>query len=362
MPRKESPFIKKYLWGSIVSAVIIGIIMIILTSFSVHDNLFNFITTFGCNILIAGASLSSGGFLGFLFGIPSILQDPKAKLKYNDNLVQISDWLTKIIVGVGLTQLYQIPSFVKRVGVFFATTFGNDDWGRNIAIAIIGYFLVLGFLMIYFWTKTDYSTVMKEQDDEFNEQLQAKEQAVEDKKKMAEEIIQKETQKSISNSSVVADASTTDQIKQAANQPLNQKLDELKAVVGRTLPTKPVKVPDDPQKNRWGGKQENNGRKISAKVSKNNWQNLFDVVINVSNIDNTSITEPVAIFIHDSYQITDNVVYVMPDAKGVDELSLLAYEAFTVGALFADGTELELDLNVQEGYPVDFYWTDKAKM
>jgi len=33
----------------------------------------------------------------------------------NTNLEQISDWLTKILVGVGLTQLREIPGQVQRL-------------------------------------------------------------------------------------------------------------------------------------------------------------------------------------------------------------------------------------------------------
>ncbi len=92
-------------------------------------------------------------------------------------------------------------------------------------------------------------------------------------------------------------------------------------------------------------------------VKKNDWQNLYDLIVTVSNIDNSPLSSPVAIFIHDSYKLPDNVVYLKPDkSSGNAQLSLLAYEAFTIGALFADGTELELDLNDQKGFPPDFYW------
>ena len=39
----------------------------------------------------------------------------QATSRVNTNLEDISDWLTKTIVGVGLTQLYNIPSFMWRV-------------------------------------------------------------------------------------------------------------------------------------------------------------------------------------------------------------------------------------------------------
>jgi F0F1-type ATP synthase assembly protein I len=70
--------------------------------------------------------------LGFIFGIPRTLQEgdqinkkenrgadssdekQSQKISYqnNTNLEQISDWVTKILVGVGLTQIAQIPNLL----------------------------------------------------------------------------------------------------------------------------------------------------------------------------------------------------------------------------------------------------------
>jgi hypothetical protein len=92
-------------------------------------------------LLLSAAALVVGVFLGFLFGIPRSLQTenssgthpkegagtgaesnqetPKPQYKANTNLEQISDWLTKILVGVGLTQFNNIPDLFDRVGGYF---------------------------------------------------------------------------------------------------------------------------------------------------------------------------------------------------------------------------------------------------
>ena len=80
-------------------------------------------------------------------------------------------------------------------------------------------------------------------------------------------------------------------------------------------------------------------------------------MITVLNIDNSPISEPAAIFVHDTYEFPDNVIYSIPTPGGIIQLSLLAYESFTLGVLFADGTELELDLEQPTGFPPDFYTT-----
>jgi uncharacterized integral membrane protein len=78
-------------------------------------------------ILVAAAAGAVGVLLGFLFGIPRSLQqetvsadrpkplaDAGQSVRTNTNLEQISDWLTKIIVGVGLTQAGAIADGVYK--------------------------------------------------------------------------------------------------------------------------------------------------------------------------------------------------------------------------------------------------------
>jgi hypothetical protein len=65
---------------------------------------------FGTALAIAAASGLVGGLLGFLFGIPRTVQGTGASTSgpqydANTNLEQVSDWLTKILVGVGLVQI-----------------------------------------------------------------------------------------------------------------------------------------------------------------------------------------------------------------------------------------------------------------
>ena len=62
----------------------------------------------GVCIISASAASAAGAFSGFLFGIPRVLQSDhlasqeSSRVLSNSNLEQISDWLTKILVGVGL--------------------------------------------------------------------------------------------------------------------------------------------------------------------------------------------------------------------------------------------------------------------
>lgn len=126
------------------------------------------VTSVGC--LLAGASAFLGGVLGFLFGIPRTLQQEglapegmaasengaaarRIDYRANTNLEQISDWLTKILVGVSLTQLPEIKSGMTRFTAFAAQGLGSHSHSQVFAFALLSYSAVLGFLFGYLWTR-----------------------------------------------------------------------------------------------------------------------------------------------------------------------------------------------------------------
>jgi hypothetical protein len=135
-------------------AMLIGFIGVFFFALQNRSTFFSF---FSFGIFIACASAMVGGLLGFLFGIPHTLQEePKTTnstgYRANTNLEQISDWLTKILVGVGLTQLNEMPTLMKKVSAFLAGGFGGHDSGA-IALTILVFFTVCGFLFAFLWTR-----------------------------------------------------------------------------------------------------------------------------------------------------------------------------------------------------------------
>jgi hypothetical protein len=131
-------------------AIVVGVIMLMIYSWRAQG-----FYTFGVCTLIAGVALAAGLLFGFLFGIPKSAQQPPAPpqaattvrwpaarstysarincqhfrqpgfpLKLTPTSVEISDWLTKMIVGVGLYQLSTLPGKLKSLASYFATAFG----------------------------------------------------------------------------------------------------------------------------------------------------------------------------------------------------------------------------------------------
>lgn len=116
-------------------------------------------------LAIWGASLFAGVLLGFLFGLPKTLDrtaaatptTTKARLATNTNLDQISDWLTKILVGLGLVQLGKLSHSVSKMGDSLSPGLGAGPGAKSFAVALMVYSVVDGFLVGYIWTRVDLS-------------------------------------------------------------------------------------------------------------------------------------------------------------------------------------------------------------
>jgi len=127
------------------------------------------------SIVFACASTVCGWLLGLLFGIPRTLSRPTSPppaprqgaapgqaspdatptSRVNTNLEDISDWLTKTLVGVGLTQLYFVPHYLWQAAEKINNAgFKWDGSGQLLAIALFLYFAPGGFWLGYIGTRT----------------------------------------------------------------------------------------------------------------------------------------------------------------------------------------------------------------
>jgi hypothetical protein len=123
-------------------------------------------TSLGSGLMFALAAVGVGGFVGFLFGIPRALatdvQNPEtqpralqASSRYigNTNLEQISDWLTKILVGATLTQLGTIRESGSRLFGAMGPALGSGASATAFAGSVVIYFGVLGFVLGWLATR-----------------------------------------------------------------------------------------------------------------------------------------------------------------------------------------------------------------
>jgi hypothetical protein len=179
-------------------AAFVGCVFIILYSVQFHSTSIA-VRIASVGILIAGASLFVGFLLGFIFCIPRTAKPTEALaaatshgtgtpgtsndgvdrestaiaasvVETNTNLVDISDWLTKILVGVGLVELNKIPQSLRALCTFLApglrpepteaaNSFANSE---AFALGIVLFFFGVGFLIGYLWTRLYFQRALAE--------------------------------------------------------------------------------------------------------------------------------------------------------------------------------------------------------
>ncbi|ADB32708.1 conserved hypothetical protein [Kribbella flavida DSM 17836] len=159
------------------AAVVLGVGLLAAVLYAVPRSPGSAFGVIGAAVATAGAAAACGGVLGFLFGIPKTLQsdqlDGKA-VRYlaNTNLEEISDWLTKIIVGVGLIQIATLPAALRRLGNWLGPLFGGEPHSPAFAIVYAGYFAVSAFLLLYLWTRSRLRGVLQAADADLTEKIE----------------------------------------------------------------------------------------------------------------------------------------------------------------------------------------------
>lgn len=136
----------------------------------------------GVSFVFACACIVCGWLLGLLFGIPRTLSRPQTggpaggmpaqpttapaapqagaaapapTNRVNTNLEDVSDWLTKTLVGVGLTQLYFVPHYLwQSADKLNKAGFQWDGLGQFLALTLFLYFAPGGFWLGYIGTRT----------------------------------------------------------------------------------------------------------------------------------------------------------------------------------------------------------------
>lgn len=129
-----------------------------------QENCCNF-NTIGLSILLGLACTAGGILFGFIFSIPRSMtsdKDEKGKpYRANANLEQISDWLTKIIVGVSLVEFNAIVKKLKQFVDYLAPSFAEVNEPRALIFSTIIFYFMMGFIMGYVYTRLYAPTLFR---------------------------------------------------------------------------------------------------------------------------------------------------------------------------------------------------------
>jgi len=119
-------------------------------------------------MLTALAAVLLGFFAGFLIGVPRVVSSGQARLSAgrfspSTNLAEISDWLTKLLLGAGLVSLSHLGGPIGRLidnvagGLHGVTSDAAIIQAAKVtAGAIMFAFAILGLLIGYIVTSTWY--------------------------------------------------------------------------------------------------------------------------------------------------------------------------------------------------------------
>lgn len=157
---------QRYFWTSIILFIGIAVGVILVSCFAYSQKVDAF-----SPLLWSSAYYAIGGLFGFIFSVPKIIADnpqvgisevnnkaymARSKVEENTNLTQISDWLTKILIGAGLVQLKEAPGFILKVAQYMGKGMRNGTSDiltiDNVTImcaSIILFFLTWGFISGY---------------------------------------------------------------------------------------------------------------------------------------------------------------------------------------------------------------------
>jgi len=129
-----------------------GVLIICLYSIALGTE--KFLSVLSISAIIALTSTIVGAFIGFIFGIP---RTPASKdsenIAANTNLEEISDWITKIIVGVSLVQLNQISGGIVAMGNTLAHGMGDHPSSFVFSVSTMIFYFVGGFFLGYLWSR-----------------------------------------------------------------------------------------------------------------------------------------------------------------------------------------------------------------
>lgn len=322
-------------------------------------------------IILSIASLVSFYFIGTLFGMPKRNNKKNNDYSLNNGLVEIADWLTKIIIGLTLVNLKEIPDYLISLGEYVKVASKYDDELVNIySIGIVIYFGFLGLYVGYNYMRlvlsnkykyVDNHSIQKELEISKEKILDAKEEIqqkdlkilqlqslVQDKEQLTKSLINRLNKPTMSSTDFetvfkkVIDSEETKKTNEGIKTSVNKIIDEAKLKLHKGL----IVNNKDPQKGQWQSKAINNERELKATVTEEN-KGLYK--INLEVVSTNPKTNPlkegdyILLALHNTFG-NPPLKLIKVDNQSA-ELSFYSYGSFTVGA-FADkgATELELDL------------------
>jgi hypothetical protein len=341
--------------------------------------------------LLGICSLSVGGLLGFLFGIPRTLTPEGAEQRRssttvdidnepNDrgngrggadyqpstNLEQVSDWLTKILIGVGLVQFTRIGEALGQIGDLVRTELSPAPPAVGILTeVVIVVYAVLGFFTGFLWTRIYYGAIQTLADTDvrwalskLDQRLSQQDAQLSQQAETAEEV--KEVTKMLATGALVRPSAVTSLDGKELNVQRRSGLEhewpqELREKVQNFLEAE-TDWNSDPVDDLFGSAPfATNGRKLTVEIV----ANLSDALVlrlRVHRLGGAPMHGAVTFLLHPTFP---ERVITTPVQDDIAEINIYAAEWFTVAAIADEGrTILSYRLRTLPNAPVWFTQAD----
>jgi hypothetical protein len=171
------------LWTSILAFLGICVISFLLgvAAFSTAEGWRSSLGIGVTALLLAAAAWLVGSILGFLFGLPrarltdqvtvpggpnpqGAAQPSLSAARYlaNANLIKVSDWLTTIVIGLGLVNLGKAVPALKNLAEALNEPLGASPYAGVVGLSLVVAGVIAGFMLAYLWTSMSVRQLLEE--------------------------------------------------------------------------------------------------------------------------------------------------------------------------------------------------------
>lgn len=314
-------------------------------------------------VLLGVTGLSVGGFFGFLFGMPRSPTETTDGYKPSTNLEQVSDWLTKILIGAGLVQLGSLRDSLAGIGTLVATSHEPVPTGASlVSQLVVILYLIIGFLASFLWTRIYYGPIQALADRD----LIARLKSLEETKKVVNLIAKGELvtgSGTRAGAPAAAQSAPISRVDALSDSPGGESLQDGRqsdwsgvvtddpdvARLVAEFEKEPVNWNDDPNARLFrGAPREKNGRRLRGEIVAT-LDDALIIRVRIERIEGEPLEGDVLFLLHPTFP--ERIVFV-PDKGGVFETAFYAAGTFTVVAIADRGkTVLALNLNDLPGIP-----------
>ena len=129
--------------------------------------------------LLFMAAVAVGSAFGFLFGLPRArltdqlatsdaahhdTRTPGSHYLANSNLIKVSDWLTTIVIGLGLVNLGSAVPALRSLASALQAPLGGAPYAGAIGISTLIGGCIGGFVLVYLYTSTRVRQLLEDSD------------------------------------------------------------------------------------------------------------------------------------------------------------------------------------------------------